>query len=212
MIALGGTGTQGEAANAVYLVCIPSSDLRYRPSVDSCGRTRRLSLERKMANQSLNDVQGVFHVNVNCTNFARSLCFYQLIGFEKILDFDDTPGPVRSFGQAGLGPVLGLPDDCDGRAALLALSGESGSTRLDLIEWKRPKLSAECRKSLAQPGIARICLKTNDCDSVYSRLSSAGYVVYSAPTRVYLGGGWTKLFCCEDPDGTVIEFMEFLGR
>jgi Glyoxalase/Bleomycin resistance protein/Dioxygenase superfamily len=97
-------------------------------------------------------------------------------------------------------------------AALLALSDESGSTRLDLIEWKQPKLPAERRKSLAQPGIARICLKTSDCDSVHSRLSSAGYVVYSAPTRVYLGGGCIKVFCCEDPDGTVIEFMEFLGR
>ena len=98
------------------------------------------------------DVQGFFHVNVNCTNFAQSLAFYQLVGFEKILDFDDAPGPVRSFGQAGLGPVLGLPDDCDGRAALLALSGESGSTRLDLIEWKQPKLPAERRKSSCPAG------------------------------------------------------------
>ena len=132
------------------------------------------------------DVQRFFHVNINCTNFAQSLAFYQLVGFEKILDFDEASGSVQSFGQAGLGPVLGLPDDCDGRAALLALSDESGSTRLDLIEWKQPKLPAERRKSLAQPGIARICLKTSDCDSVHSRLSSAGYVVYSAPhARVF---------------------------
>jgi predicted enzyme related to lactoylglutathione lyase len=73
-------------------------------------------------------------------------------------------------------------------------------------------ISRAPKKSLAQPGIARICLKTSDCDSVYSRLSSAGYVVYSPPARVYLGGGWIKVFCREDPDGTVIEFMEFLGR
>jgi glyoxylase I family protein len=165
-----------------------------------------------MADQSRKDVQQFFHVNVNCTNFAKSLSFYELIGFEKVLDFDDMPGPVRSFGEAGLGPVLGLPDDCDGRAALLALPGDSGSTRLDLIEWQRPKLSAERRKGLAQPGIARICLKTSDCEGVHSRLSSAGYVVYSAPARLYLGGGWIKVFCCEDPDGTVIEFMEFLGK
>jgi catechol 2,3-dioxygenase-like lactoylglutathione lyase family enzyme len=165
-----------------------------------------------MADQPAKDVQGFFHVNVNCTDFEKSLPFYQLIGFEKILDFNDVPGPPRSFGQAGLGSVLGLPDDCDGRAALLALSSDSGSTRLDLIEWRRPRLPLERRKNLAQPGIARICFKTSDCDSVYARLSSAGYVVYSAPTRVHLGGGWIKLFCCEDPDGTVIEFMEFLGR
>src|SRR6202040_2880099 len=31
--------------------------------------------------------------------------------------------------------------------------------RLDLIEWKRPKLPAERRKSVAQPGIARILLQ-----------------------------------------------------
>ena len=165
-----------------------------------------------MASPPRKDVERFFHINVNCTNFAESLSFYQLVGFEKILDFDETSGPVRSFGQAGLGPVLGLPDDCDGRAALLALSDESGSTRLDLIEWRQPKMPAERRKNLAQPGIARICLKTSDCDSVHARLSAAGYVVYSAPTRVYLGGGWIKVFCCEDPDGVVIEFMEFLGK
>ena len=143
------------------------------------------------------DVQRFFHVNVNCTDFAESFAFYQLIGFEKILDFDDPSGPIRTFGQAGLGPVLGLPDDCDGRAALLALSDDSGSTRLDLIEWRQPKLAPERRRNLAQPGIGRICLKTSDC---------------CAPTRVRLGGGWIKVFCCEDPDGIVIEFMEFLGK
>jgi glyoxylase I family protein len=165
-----------------------------------------------MAGRSRKDVQRFFHVNVNCTNFPESLAFYRLIGFEKILDFDDDASPVQSFGQAGLGPVLGLPDDCDGRAALLALSDESGATRLDLIEWRRPKPPALRRKSLAEPGIARICLKTNDCDGVYARLSAAGYIVYSAPARVHLGGGWIKVFCCEDPDGAVIEFMEFLGK
>ncbi len=118
---------------------------------------------------------------------------------------------IRS-AKPDLGPVLGLPDDCDGRAALLALSGDSSAMRLDLIEWKQPKLQAECRKNLAQPGIARICLKTSDCDAVHARLAAAGHVAYSAPTRVYLGGGWIKVFCCEDPDGAVIEFMQFMGR
>jgi len=165
-----------------------------------------------MAHPPAKDVQGFFHVNVNCTDFAKSLAFYELIGFEKILDFDEAPGPKCSFGEAGLGPVLRLPDNCDGRAALLALSGDAGATRLDLIAWREPKPAAERRKNLAQPGVARICLKTSDCDAVHARLSAAGYLAYSAPTRVYLGGGWIKVFCCEDPDGTVIEFMQFLGR
>ena len=129
------------------------------------------------------DVQRFFHVNVNCTDFAESLAFYQLIGFQKNFGFRTT---LR--GRYGLSdkPVwvrfLGLPDDCDGRAALLALSDDSGSTRLDLIEWRQPKLAPERRRNLAQPGIGRICLKTSDCDGVYARLSSPAT---SPPARPY---------------------------
>ena len=49
-----------------------------------------------MASPPRKDVERFFHINVNCTNFAESLSFYQLVGFEKILDFDETSGPVRS--------------------------------------------------------------------------------------------------------------------
>jgi len=157
------------------------------------------------------DVDRFFHVNVNCTNFEWSLAFYRLIGFEVVLDFAEAPGSQRSFGEAGLGPVLGLPDNCDGRAALLALSDDRRATKLDLIEWKSPLVAARKRQDLSQPGIARICLKTTDADAVHARLRAAGHNPYSAPIQVSLGGSRIKVFCVEDPDGVVIEFMQFLG-
>jgi glyoxylase I family protein len=156
-------------------------------------------------------VDRFFHVNVNCTNFERSLAFYRLIGFEVVLDFATAPGSHRSFGEAGLGPILGLPENCDGRAALLALSDDRNATRLDLIEWKSPVVPARKRQGLAQPGIARLCLKTSDADAVYARLIAAGHHAYSPPIQVSLGGSRIKVFCVEDPDGAVIEFMQFLG-
>nr|WP_295469650.1 VOC family protein [Mesorhizobium sp.] len=157
------------------------------------------------------DVERFFHINLNCTDFDRSLAFYRLIGFEIFLDFATAPGSHRTFGQVGLGPILGLPDDCDGRAALLTLSNDRGAMRLDLIEWRSPRVASRRRENLAQPGMARICLKTTDADAVHSRLVDAGHPTYSEPIQVSLGGSLIKVFCVEDPDGMVIEFMQFLG-
>ncbi|WP_170984615.1 VOC family protein [Rhodoligotrophos defluvii] len=166
-----------------------------------------------MATADQKDVHGFFHINVNCTDFERSLAFYRLIGFEVVLDFDNRPGPRRSFGEIGLGPILALPDDCDARAALLSLAPDDPrAMRLDLIEWRSPREPNERRRSLAQPGMARICLKTRDAQAVHARLASAGHKPYSPPIRISLGGSLIKVFCVEDPDGVVIEFMEFLGR
>lgn len=164
-----------------------------------------------MTAQRHTDVERFFHINVNCSDFDRSLAFYRLIGFEIILDFSTAPGSRRSFGQVGLGPILGLPDDCAGRVALLSLSDDRRAMRLDLIEWSMPKVAHRPRENLAQPGMARICLKTNDADAVHQRVVAAGYRAYSPPTRVSLAGSLIKVFCVEDPDGTVIEFMQFLG-
>lgn len=89
---------------------------------------------------------------------------------------------------------------------------DAGGMRLELIEWRRPRVENIRRTSMAQPGIARICLRTTNADAVLARLVAAGFSAYSAPSTTTLGGSGIRLFCAEDPDGTVIEFMEFLGR
>jgi catechol 2,3-dioxygenase-like lactoylglutathione lyase family enzyme len=155
------------------------------------------------------DVPSFFHINVNCADFERSLAFYRLIGFETVLDFSRTDD--KSFGVAGLGPVLGLPDDCDGRAALLMLKGDDKGLRLDLIEWISPREASPPRRTLAHPGVGRICLRTLDADAVHGRLSAAGHRCYTPPADVTLGQSMIKVFCAEDPDGVVIEFMQFMG-
>ena len=154
------------------------------------------------------DVPSFFHVNVNCSDFDRSLAFYRLIGFEPVNTFEGD----ADFGAVGLGPVLRLPDDCAGRAALLQLGGDGAGPRLDLIEWTSPRQAPPPPRSLAQPGVGRICLRSLDADAVHARLAAAGHHGYTPPVRIVLGGSVIKVFCVEDPDGVVIEFMEFLGR
>jgi catechol 2,3-dioxygenase-like lactoylglutathione lyase family enzyme len=162
----------------------------------------------RAAHDQSGDVASFFHINVNCTDFERSLAFYRLIGFEVVNAFEGD----ASFGEAGLGPVLRLPDDCAGRAALLKLKGDGNGPRLDLIEWTSPREAAVPPRTLAQAGVGRICLRTLDADAVHARLSAAGFTGYTAPVRIGLGGSVIKVFCVEDPDGVVIEFMEFLAR
>jgi catechol 2,3-dioxygenase-like lactoylglutathione lyase family enzyme len=152
------------------------------------------------------DVTAFFHINVNCSDFGRSMDFYRLIGFEVVNDF---AGDL-SFGEVGLGPVLRLPDHCQGRAALMMLKGDGRGLRLDLIEWTSPRLPAPPPRSLAQPGVGRICLRTTDAEAVHARLSAAGHACYTEPRRIVLGGSVIDVFCAEDPDGTVLEFMEFV--
>lgn len=154
------------------------------------------------------DVTGFFHINVNCSDFDRSVAFYRLVGFEPVNDFAGD----ASFGEVGLGPVLRLPDDCAGRAVLMMLKGDRRGPRLDLIEWKTPRHPAPPPRTMAQPGVGRICLRTTDAASVHARLAAAGHLCYTPPVRMTLGGSLIAVFCAEDPDGTVIEFMEFLGR
>lgn len=154
------------------------------------------------------DVSSFFHININCSDFDRSLAFYRLIGFEVVNDFAGD----ASFGATGLGPVLRLPDDCRGRAALMMLKGDRTGMRLDLLEWLSPREPAPPPRTMAQPGVGRICLRSFDCDAVHARLSEAGHLCYTAPARIVLGGSVIKVFCAEDPDGVVIEFMQFMGR
>ena len=152
------------------------------------------------------NVQRFFHINVNCSDFDVSLAFYQLLGFKVVLEFDDD----KSFGETGLGPILRLPDDCDGRAALLALGDQPGALRLDLIEWTNPVVADGRPPNLARQGFGRICLNVLDADRLYRDLVDAGQKPYTPPGRILLAGSDIKVFCIEDPDGVVLEFMEFV--
>ncbi|MDB5393383.1 MAG: hypothetical protein JWM91_889 [Rhodospirillales bacterium] len=151
----------------------------------------------------------IFHVNVNCSNFERSLGFYKAIGFREYLDFaavDDG----RTFGDIGLGALFRMPARIDGRATFLVLGDDPWATRLDLIEWKQPVSESAGPRTLAHLGIARICLKVRDCTALYIALKDGGYDVYSPPSVIDMGGSRQYVFCCGDPDGVVIEFMQFV--
>jgi catechol 2,3-dioxygenase-like lactoylglutathione lyase family enzyme len=159
----------------------------------------------------LNAVQ-IFHVNFNVTDLDRSRAFYEAIGFTVVNDFSQVSnaGESRTFAQIGLAPILNLPADCDAKALLLALTDDTRTTRLDLIQWIRPRSTRAPRGDLARIGFGRLCLKVRDAHKIHDILVAGGFKPYSPPALIDMGGTQQYCFCCEDPDGIVIEFMQFL--
>ena len=97
-------------------------------------------------------IESIFHININCTNFDRSLEFYKLLGFKVIRD-------LKEGGNAALSRGLRIPD-CRGRAVLMILGDNPRSTRVDLIEWKNPKTEGQAYPHLWHAGMCRIALRT----------------------------------------------------
>lgn len=159
----------------------------------------------------------IFHVNINCSNLERSLEFYKRLGFKEVIDFSpdgedgkDREEGEKELGEPQLGPALGLPSGAKARARLLMLGDNPRSARLDLIEWVDPREPGVPYETLTHLGIARFCMRVRDIEEAYQELVGAGGDPLSPPTLINLGGTRQRFFCARDPDGTVVEFMEFL--
>ena len=144
-------------------------------------------------------IKAIFHVNVNCSNLDISRPFYENLGFQTVLD-------LPTGGDSDLAAGLAMPD-CSGRAAIMMLDpSESRQARLDLIEWASPLDETSPYEHLARLGINRIALWTIGLDEEYQRLKTDGVEFLSEPLFM---GGHTKFVCFKDPDGVIIELIEF---
>jgi len=151
------------------------------------------------------NVTGMLHVNVNCSDFDRSLAFYRRLGFDVVWEVPETNTPE-------VAAAVGMPP-YRVRGALLALRGGGATTLIDLLEWKHPRDESAPYPHLYHLGIARIALTTSDLEADVAELEAAGIEPMSAPARVVGANGSASRFVCfEDPDGTVLELVEFEGR
>lgn len=152
-------------------------------------------------------VKGIYHVNVNVTDFERSLAFYQLLDFKIVRDLGEV-------GNKYLERGLKIPR-LVGRAALLQVGDDRRSTRLDLIEWKNPKTEGRAYPHLYHAGMARIALVTDTLQALYDKVKAAnipGVEFFSEPQAIPNRTGGNDWFVCfTDPDGTVIELIQFGG-
>jgi|TARA_B110000116_G_scaffold248141_1_gene240975 catechol 2,3-dioxygenase-like lactoylglutathione lyase family enzyme len=147
------------------------------------------------------NIKGLVHVNINCSDFTKSLKFYELLGFQQILE-------VPAKNSAEVAAAVGMPPYTV-KGALLRLQGSDTAFMIDLIEWQEPFDPSPPYPHLYHLGIARIALATDDLDSDVSFLRSEGVEFFSEPVTVQLDGRPpTRFVCFKDPDGTVLELVQ----
>lgn len=147
------------------------------------------------------NISGLVHVNVNCSDFDRSLAFYERLGFQKLVDVAPTNTPE-------VAAAVGMPP-YRVKGALLILANAASPFVIDLLEWQEPNDPAPPYPHLYHLGLARIALSTTDLDADMAELKSHGVEFLSEPATVQMEGqGPTRFVCFKDPDGTILELVQ----
>jgi catechol 2,3-dioxygenase-like lactoylglutathione lyase family enzyme len=147
------------------------------------------------------NIQGLVHVNINCSNFENSRAFYEKLGFELFLEVPRTNTPE-------VAAAVGF-EEYELRGGLFRLGSDPASFVIDLLEWRSPSDSSAPYSQLNHLGIARIALYSSDLDSDLEELRANGVEIISEPATVLWDGRPSSRFVCfKDPDGTVLELVQ----
>jgi glyoxylase I family protein len=141
-------------------------------------------------------IRGIHHTAISTPDIDRAIAFYRdLLGFEVLVN-GAWPRGVES-----VDTLIGLENSA-ARMAML----KKGNAMLELFEFESPVPSpGDPQRPVNDHGLTHICLDVTDLNSEYARLRDAGMFFQSAP----VGTGDSCSVYGRDPDGNVIELMDF---
>ena len=143
----------------------------------------------------------IFHVNVNCSDLARSRAFFaEAFGLDAAVR---TSPPTAQPGTA-----FGL-DRAWWDAWILVGANAFEGGAIDLLEWREPRPVGAPPASFLECGFQRVGIGVPDLDAAVDRIGRLGGRVWSEPTAHALpDGSHVRLVMANDPDGTAIECIE----
>jgi catechol 2,3-dioxygenase-like lactoylglutathione lyase family enzyme len=152
-------------------------------------------------------VRSIFHFILPCTNVERSTAFYGHFGFTVIKDNRDVKWPEY------VGRNFDMVPGAQGRAVQLVLPhGDRIQTRIDLIEWVRPRWHNENAGRPVEERFPRVmALLTENIEAAARDLMARGLVPTQPlrpPDPVI---GVRGVVCFPDPDGHIVELIEYFG-
>ncbi|HSG88768.1 MAG TPA: VOC family protein, partial [Pseudomonadales bacterium] len=112
------------------------------------------------------NIDGMVHVNINCTDYDRSLAFYEMLGFREVWRVPET-------NTAEVAAAVGMPP-YRVKGAILVLDGTDRPFAIDLLEWQSPRDESPPYEHLYRPGLARLAMSTTDLDADLAHLRSQG--------------------------------------
>lgn len=148
-------------------------------------------------------LQSIFHFTVAASDFERSLEFYQTLGFRLLRDNRDVVWPDYVATQFGL-------KEAQGRGALLAVEDGDLHTRLDLIEWLAPTPEPASSRPIEERVPRIVALRTRGVRAAYQELCAKGIEFLTEPRGPEPQTGIEAVVCCRDPDGLIVELIEYL--
>ena len=151
--------------------------------------------------------RSIFHFVLPCTNVERSMAFYANFGFEVIKDNRDVVWPDF------VGTNFNMISGAQGRAVQLVLPDDDElQTRIDLIEWTKPRWHNENDGRMPEDRIPRIlALLTANIQAAYDDLVGRGLTPTQPLREPDPVIGVQGVVCFEDPDGHIVELIEYFG-
>jgi len=167
-----------------------------------------------------------FHFNVVCSDFDVSYDFYtQAVGMSPLTSSSAGTRGQDSGDRAGFRPGEGRAGPEEGRlvAELLGFDGTGeyrgcflyfGTNRrgayVDLLEWKDNLPPVE--RTPRNVGLSRVAIQVDDMDAQLERLAQYGVPTLTDPKTVTLGTTDVRVVCFRDPDGVLLEYLEYTDR
>ena len=155
-------------------------------------------------------VRNISHIHLNCSDFKRSVAFYELLGFQvdRIIrgNFDervdhkdmDTVPLVQQAEGKNYCVGLGLGDD------------PRATTRLELMQWTEPSKTLVTVAPKDRLGIVRVAFTVKDLNCILERLTANGVAVENTET-FDVSPDLESLFAhLYDPDGNWLTLMEWI--
>ena len=155
-------------------------------------------------------IYDMVHVNVNCTDLARSLAFYEKLGFRVMHVFGDGVDRLDPDGD----PLAGRREAASGhtRGVVLTLGDHPRCfTKLELLEHVEPRTEPQAPRALHEVGLCRIALRCKDLDGEIERLRAAG-IEFETEVRSTDSVGAARYAFFRDPDGVMLELIELSAQ
>ena len=152
-------------------------------------------------------IRSIFHFILPCSDVERSMAFYANFGFEMIKDNRDVQWPDY------VGDNFNMIPGAQGRAVQLVLpDADPLQTRIDLIEWLKPRWrNEELNKPLEQRIPRVLALLTYNIQAAAKALVAKGLKTTNPLRPRDPSIGVEGVICFEDPDGHIVELIEYFS-
>jgi catechol 2,3-dioxygenase-like lactoylglutathione lyase family enzyme len=137
-------------------------------------------------------IVGIDHMSFTVSDLETTNAFFAKLGFE----------PVRRYVSSGPAADEGT-GTANADVDISWLSHPQGGPKLELLRYQNEPAGKAAHNS--QVGAAHLCLRVENVNAEYERLSGEGVTFVSAPHGDEFGVIWVYM---RDPDGIVVELIQ----